>query len=162
MTGQRVAVECIEMKEIGPFSKGFIPCSCDIPGLETGFETTRRQVFLKLSDTVERPYVYAASWWHKDAVDEFLKDKQQPIWSSLSSERTELFRDIIDVQCGYCDELETYVPLLFLYSLYFQTFWFHMCPEMKVYFEIRATAGILGAKDLSGVERMYSGTMELL
>lgn len=109
MTGQRVSVDCFEMKDIGPFSEECIPCSCDIPGLEIGFETTRRQVFLKLSDTVERPYVYATSWWHKDVVDEYLKDKEKPIWSSLSSERTELYRDIIDVQCGYCSELERYV-----------------------------------------------------
>jgi chorismate lyase len=109
MTGQKVNVDCVEMRDIGPFSKASIPCSCTIPGLETGFETTRRQVFLTLSDTEERPYVYATSWWHKDVIDEYLKDKEKPIWSSLSSERTELFRDIIDVQCGYCAELERYV-----------------------------------------------------
>jgi len=108
MTGQRVTVDCIEMKDVGLFSADSIPCTLPIEGLEEGFDTVRRQVFLKMSNATERPYVYAASWWHKDVVDEYLKDRQQPIWTSLSSERTELFREIIEVQCGFSDELEEY------------------------------------------------------
>jgi chorismate--pyruvate lyase len=106
MTGQQVRVDCLEMKDIGPFSADMIPCTCDIPGLDEGYATVRRQVFLDMKDSIERPYVYAVSFWHKEVVDEYLKDKQLPIWASLSAERTELYRDIVEVQLGYCDALE--------------------------------------------------------
>lgn len=106
MTGQTVTVDCIEMQDVGLFSNQSIPGKAAIPRMDEAFTTVRRQVFLKMLDQVERPYVYAVSWWRKDVVDEYLKDRSKPIWTSLSSERTELFREIIEVQHGYCEDLE--------------------------------------------------------
>jgi chorismate lyase len=108
MTGQTVTVECLEMQDVGLFSAQSIPGKAYIPQTEEEFRTVRRQVFLKMSDEVERPYVYASSWWRRDVVDEYLKDRSKPIWTSLSSERTELFREIIELEHGHCGELERY------------------------------------------------------
>mmetsp|Transcript_968 Transcript_968/g.2909 ORF Transcript_968/g.2909 Transcript_968/m.2909 type:complete len:245 (+) Transcript_968:106-840(+) len=102
-----VQVDCFEMKDVGPFSMDKTPCTCEIPGLdmaEEGYQTVRRQVYL-MQDGAE-PLVYAVSFWRKDAVDEYLKDKQLPIWSSLRAERRELYREIVDVQLGYSAPLE--------------------------------------------------------
>ena len=102
-----VRVDCFEMEDIGPFSADKTPCTCEIPGLdmaEEGYQTVRRQVFL-MQDSAE-PFVYAVSFWRKDAVDEYLKDKQLPIWASLSAERRELYREIVDVQLGFSVELQ--------------------------------------------------------
>lgn len=38
--------------------------------------------------------VYATSWWNEDTVNEYLQDKRLPIWASLSTARTELYRDV--------------------------------------------------------------------
>ena len=52
------------------------------------------------------PFVYAVSWWRKDAVDEYLRDPSLPIWKSLQRERRELYREIVDVQLGYSAALQ--------------------------------------------------------
>lgn len=44
--------------------------------------------------------VYAASWWSADQVNEYLRDRQRPIWASLSAARTELYRDVQVVYYG--------------------------------------------------------------
>ena len=38
---------------------------------------------------------------HAWQVNEYLKDRQQPIWASLSATRTELYRDIQAVYYGH-------------------------------------------------------------
>ena len=50
--------------------------------------------------------VYAASWWNADAVGDYLRDAAKPIWTNLSQERTELYRDIRRVYHGECRALE--------------------------------------------------------
>lgn len=50
--------------------------------------------------------VYATSWWNATHVDEYLQDRDAPIWVSLSKGRTELFRDIQLVCYGNCDFLQ--------------------------------------------------------
>jgi chorismate lyase len=61
------------------------------------------QVLLKCGQV---PLVYASSWWNSTAIDEFLKDKSQPIWVSLSQGHTEIYRDIKTVYKGHNKELE--------------------------------------------------------
>lgn len=65
------------------------------------------QVFLRLPPKAGCPagekgraLVYAASWWSADQVNEYLRDKQLPIWASLSAARTELYRDVQIVYYG--------------------------------------------------------------
>ena len=149
MTGQTVTVECLEMQDVGLFSAQSIPGKAYIPQMEEEFRTVRRQVFLQMSDEVERPYVYASSWWRRDVVDEYLKDKSKPIWTSLSSERTELFREIIEVEHGYCGELERYAVVD------------HVL-DVGIFFPplLSPTAGILDARAHSGRGHTSSGTIK--
>ena len=64
------------------------------------------QVFLRSPGEDHLPLVYAASWWSADHVDKFLRDKQQPIWASLSQGHIELFREIQQVHYGNSEFLE--------------------------------------------------------
>jgi hypothetical protein len=41
-----------------------------------------------------QPLVYACSWWAAAEVDEFLKDRSQTIWASLSQGHVELYREV--------------------------------------------------------------------
>ena len=66
----------------------------------------RMQVFLRSPGEDHLPLVYAASWWSADHVDEFLQEKQQPIWASLSQGHIELFREIQQVHYGNSEFLE--------------------------------------------------------
>ena len=77
----------------------------------------RRQVWLRAqqsqalnnADDVKEhedyPLGYATSWWNADEVNEHLKDRNLPIWASLSVNRTELFRDIRETYAGTNDTL---------------------------------------------------------
>ncbi|GFR46140.1 hypothetical protein Agub_g7666 [Astrephomene gubernaculifera] len=40
------------------------------------------------------PLVYASSWWNAATVDEYLRDRSQPIWMSLSQGHVELYREV--------------------------------------------------------------------
>jgi chorismate lyase len=50
--------------------------------------------------------VYAASWWNADSAAKYLKVASQPIWTSLSHGRTELYRDIQQLYLGDCHTVE--------------------------------------------------------
>lgn len=72
----------------------------------------QRQVYLRTAqaapEATEEPspvLVYAASWWNAGAVGEYLRDTSKPIWTNLSQERTELYRDIRRVYHGECEAL---------------------------------------------------------
>lgn len=64
----------------------------------------RRQVWLKTSSG--QRLGYATSWWEASHVDEFLQNRSLPIWASLARIRTELYRDIRGIYCGYSDALQ--------------------------------------------------------
>ncbi|MEB3276958.1 MAG: chorismate lyase [Cyanobacteriota bacterium] len=51
----------------------------------------RRQVWLRCG---EQTLAWAESWWNEEAARTNLKDRQQPIWRSLTSHRAELFREV--------------------------------------------------------------------
>ena len=51
----------------------------------------RRQVWLRCGD---HTLAWAESWWNQTQADEHLRDRNQPIWRSLTSERAELFREV--------------------------------------------------------------------
>uniref|UniRef100_A0A7S0YEE5 Uncharacterized protein n=1 Tax=Polytomella parva TaxID=51329 RepID=A0A7S0YEE5_9CHLO len=59
-----------------------------------------RQVVLKSSAHPSVPLVYASSWWSVEQMEACLKDRQQPIWVSLSRDRTELYRELLTFECG--------------------------------------------------------------
>jgi chorismate lyase len=64
------------------------------------------QVLLRIPDPRSKAYVYAASWWAADTVDQYLRDRSQPIWVSLSQGRTELYREILQMELGNSPYLE--------------------------------------------------------
>lgn len=59
----------------------------------------RRQVWLRTKSG--QRLAYAVSWWDADHVDEYLQNRNLPIWDSLSRLHTELYRDIQAVYCGH-------------------------------------------------------------
>lgn len=65
----------------------------------------RRQVWLRTASG--QRLAYAASWWNSSIVDDYLRNRSLPIWRSLSTLHTELYRDVRGLYCGYCDQLET-------------------------------------------------------
>ena len=51
----------------------------------------RRQVWLKCGSET---YAWAESWWNQEEAELHLKNKNQPIWKSLTQGRSELFREV--------------------------------------------------------------------
>ena len=97
------------------------------------------------------PLVYASSWWNATAIDEFLKDKSQPIWVSLSQGHTEIYRDIKTVLKGHNKKLEGLMgckgpfwgreyyfwhkgkPLCMIFEAFSPKLSLHLGPSMTVY-----------------------------
>ena len=51
----------------------------------------RRQVWLRCGgDTL----AWAESWWNQEQADQHLRERNQPIWRSLTAERAELYREV--------------------------------------------------------------------
>ena len=50
-----------------------------------------RQVWLKCGGT---PLAWAESWWNQTEADLHLRDRNLPIWRSLTQGRSELFREV--------------------------------------------------------------------
>lgn len=101
LTNQRVQVECLEMKNIGEERSGLPAATGQLEG-----PLVQRQVLLHIPGPHSKAYVYATSWWNAATVDEYLTDRNQPIWVSLSQGRTELYRDILQLELGHCPYLE--------------------------------------------------------
>lgn len=51
----------------------------------------RRQVWLDCGGTT---LAWAESWWNQAAAEQNLRNKEQPIWLSLTQGRSELFREV--------------------------------------------------------------------
>jgi chorismate-pyruvate lyase len=51
----------------------------------------RRQVWLRCG---EQTLAWAESWWNQAQAEDYLRQKDQPIWHSLTSKRAELFREV--------------------------------------------------------------------
>lgn len=93
LTGEVTTVETIEMMSIGKDIDGAPPVVQAISS-----PRVRRQVWLQTASG--KRLGYAASWWGSEDVDEYLRDRSQPIWASLAARRTELYRDIRGICYG--------------------------------------------------------------
>ena len=62
----------------------------------------RRQVWLTCGGET---LAWAESWWNQQQAEEHLKEKDQPIWRSLTSNRAELFREVDGVALVQADWL---------------------------------------------------------
>ena len=51
----------------------------------------RRQVWLRCGG---RTLAWAESWWNQEQADQHLRERNQPIWRSLTAERAELYREV--------------------------------------------------------------------
>jgi chorismate-pyruvate lyase len=63
----------------------------------------RRQVWLRCNG---QALAWAESWWNQAEAEQSLRDRQQPIWLSLTSERAELFREVDGLAQVTADWLE--------------------------------------------------------
>jgi len=98
ITGQEVSVQVIDMSPVGWDQEGAPAELSQIPG-----PWVRRQVWLQ-TGSGER-LVYATSWWPAGLVDQYLQNRDWPIWTSLRELRLELYRDIRRLYYGNSEVL---------------------------------------------------------
>ena len=99
LTGEAVEVDLMDMSAVGSDRDQAPEFINQIPG-----PRLRRQVWLR---TVSgQRLAYATSWWEASHVDEYLKNRDLPIWASLADLRTELYREIRQVVYGHSPALE--------------------------------------------------------
>jgi chorismate lyase len=99
LTCERTEVDVIDMSLVG-MDSDYAPKLIEaVPS-----PRLRRQVWLRTASG--KRLGYATSWWEASHVDEFLQNRSLPIWASLARIRTELYRDIRGIYCGYSEPLE--------------------------------------------------------
>ena len=86
LTGKEVSVELIAM-ESEPTPNEDAPIEVQ----ELNNPLLRRQVWLKCGNMT---MAWAESWWNLEEAKQHLRDKDQPIWRSLTEDRSELFREV--------------------------------------------------------------------
>jgi chorismate--pyruvate lyase len=86
LSGQAVEIELIAMAP-DPAPSSDAPLEID----ELPAPLLRRQVWLRCG---QQTLAWAESWWNLAAAGTNLKDREQPIWRSLTAHRAELFREV--------------------------------------------------------------------
>ncbi len=86
LTGHEVAIKVISMA-MEKNNKNGVPE--EVNELEPPL--LRRQVWLICGDLT---LAWAESWWNYKEAEKHLKNKNQPIWKSLTQGRSELFREV--------------------------------------------------------------------
>jgi chorismate--pyruvate lyase len=86
LTGQAVEVELIAMAHDAEHDAGRPD---EVAELQPPL--LRRQVWLNAGGT---SLGWAESWWNRDEAARHLRDRNQPIWRSLTAGRAELFREV--------------------------------------------------------------------
>lgn len=99
LTGEKTEVDVIDMSSIGEKDDG---APAEIEAIAE--PRLRRQVWLRTASG--QRLAYAASWWNSNLVDEYLQNRDLPIWRSLADLHTELYRDVRGVYYGNCPQLE--------------------------------------------------------
>ena len=94
--GENTKVEVIRMK----------PCSRDPSQPEDVVKIKgplmQREVYLRYDakrlsleeEEEEYPLVYACSWWNANALDKFMKKREETMWSNLRKQNVELYREV--------------------------------------------------------------------
>jgi chorismate lyase len=100
LTTEPTEVDVIDMSNIGMADDGAPKHIQAVPG-----PRLRRQVWLRTASG--QRLAYAASWWDASHVDEYLQNRNIPIWASLSRLRSELYRDIQGIYYGHSAVLES-------------------------------------------------------
>lgn len=99
LSGEKIEVDLIDMSAIGMHPDGAPEQMQVVPG-----PRIRRQVWLRTASG--QLLAYACSWWEASHVDEYLQNRSLPIWASLASLRTELYRDVQGIYHGHSAPLE--------------------------------------------------------
>jgi chorismate lyase len=99
LTGEPTEVDVIDMSLIEHDLDGAPDLIQVVPG-----PRLRRQVWLRTPSG--QRLAYATSWWEASHVDDYLQNRSLPIWANLAHLRTELYRDIQGIYCGFSSALE--------------------------------------------------------
>jgi len=100
LTTEQTEVDVIDMSLIGMSDDGAPKQIQAVPG-----PRLRRQVWLRKASG--QRLAYATSWWDANHVDEYLQNRNIPIWASLARLRSELYRDIQGIYYGHSAALES-------------------------------------------------------
>lgn len=89
LSGIPVEIELIGMAREIDCPRDHNPPPAEISELEAPL--LRRQVWLRCGG---QTLAWAESWWNQQQADTYLRERDQPIWRSLTSNRAELFREV--------------------------------------------------------------------
>jgi len=126
LTGEPTEVDVIDMSLIGN----------DLDGAPNSIQAVpeprlRRQVWLRTASG--QRLAYATSWWEASHVDEYLQNRSLPVWASLARLRTELYRDVQGIYCGYSAALEAAFDQAAPFWGRHYLFWHHGQPLTLIY-----------------------------
>ena len=99
LTGEDVKIELIGM-DLDPDPDKKAPKEIN----ELKPPLLRRQVWLQCGS---QTLAWAESWWNQKEAEHHMKNKNQPIWQSLTKGRSELFREVDGLALVRSDWLET-------------------------------------------------------
>ncbi len=88
LTGAPLTIELIAMEAE---TSGSMASDAPAEVAELSPPLLRRQVWLNCGG---ESLGWAESWWNQEQAEACLRNRQQPIWSSLTEGRTELFREV--------------------------------------------------------------------
>jgi chorismate lyase len=126
LTGEQTEVDVIDMSPIEMNTDGAPALIKAVPG-----PRLRRQVWLRTSSG--QRLAYATSWWEASHVDEYLQNRNLPIWASLARLRTELYRDIQGIYYGHSEALESAFEQVGPFWGRHYLFWHHGRPLTLIY-----------------------------
>jgi chorismate--pyruvate lyase len=86
LTGRLVQVEVIAMESD---HRSDAEAPAEVAELDPPL--VRRQVWLRCG---EQTLAWAESWWNQQQAEQHLKQRNQPIWTSLTANRAELYREV--------------------------------------------------------------------
>ena len=98
LTGAPLSIGLIAMQPDGPANPEL---PREVEALEPPL--LRRQVWLSCGG---ESLGWAESWWNQEQAEACLRNRRQPIWSSLTEGRTELFREVDGLALVEADWLE--------------------------------------------------------
>ena len=98
LTGEPVAVDLIAMEP-----EADLPAEAPAEVAELQGPLLRRQVWLTCGG---QPLAWAESWWNQAEAELHLRDRNLPIWKSLTQGRSELFREVDGLALVQADWLE--------------------------------------------------------
>ncbi len=98
LTGEPVAVDLIAMEP-----EASLPAEAPAEVVELQGPLLRRQVWLTCGG---QPLAWAESWWNQAEAELHLRDRNLPIWKSLTQGRSELFREVDGLALVQADWLE--------------------------------------------------------